>query len=281
MKKYHSLGELLIDYRQIHKLTQPDFAIKLNSDIRTIQRWEKNETNINEEKVEGLVEATLLPFQLIRNLNANDTIPTFFDFQTQKYSLSKLTLEVPDSEWFKRKMNIKTSRIRTIDIDYDFGYLMTYMNISKRFHKNLFNVFREASLICPEMNLIITDELGYYAGYSIVLPLSKETYRLIRSKEKKMEELIIQDIVNYKFQEKPHFISFNLSADCNENIQYLVGRRLNFFKNLVSKDYIFARYENRNDANFISKQIGLKQVWTDGYDSMHFSEGSLKQFLEN
>ena len=284
MKKYYSLGELILDYRHYKGLTKSDLAIKLGADLRTVQRWEKDETNIHEDKVAALVEKTLLPFQLIRNLNANETIPTFFDFQTHKYSLSKLTLEVPDSEWFKSKMNEKTSRIRTIDVDYDFEYLMTYMNIPKKFHKNLLYVIGEASLICPQINLIITDELGYYSGYSIVLPVSKGAYRKIRNKEKKMEELNIQDIVNYEFQEKPHFISFNLKADCNENIQYLVGRRLSFFKNLDLIDYIFARYENRNDADFISKQIGLNQVWDieeDDKTSMHFSEGNLKSFLKD
>lgn len=285
MKKYHTLAELLLEYREIHHLSQADFAIKLNADIRTIQRWEKDVTNIKEEKVAELVSATLLPFQLIRNLNANDTIPTYYDFHTQKYSLSKLTLEVPDAAWFKRKMNESTNRIRTIDIDYDFDYLMTYMGISKNLHKNLYKLIDEASKICPELNLIITDELGYYAGYCIVFPVSDVAYQKIRNRALKMEDIKVKDLINYKFQKKPSFINYNLRADCNENIQYLVGRVLNFFKNSEVKDYVYARYENRDDADFISNQIGLKQVWVDEKKGlhkipMHFSEGNLNTFLK-
>ncbi len=79
MKKYYSLGELLVDYRSKNGMTQSDFSLKLGADLRTVQRWEKDVTNINEAKVAALVEKTLLPFQLIRNLNASDPIPTFFD----------------------------------------------------------------------------------------------------------------------------------------------------------------------------------------------------------
>ena len=285
MKKYYTLGELLLEYREIHNLSQSDFAIKLNADIRTIQRWEKDVTYIKEEKVADLVTATLFPFQLIRNLNANDTIPTYYDFHTQKYSLSKLTLEVPDAPWFKRKMNERTNRIRTIDIDYDFDYLMTYMGITKSLHKNLYKLIDEASKICPELNLIITDDLGYYAGYCIVLSVSDAAYQKIRSRSLKMEDIKVEDLVNYKFQKKPFFINYNLRADCNENIQYLVGRVLYFFKNSEIKDYAYARYENRDDADFISKQIGLKEVWVDEKKgnhkiAMHFSEGNLNAFLK-
>ena len=286
IKKYYSLGELLKDYRETHKLSQADFAIKLNADIRTIQRWEKDETNINEEKVADLVEATLLPFQLVRNLNAKETIPTFFDFHSQKYSLSKLALEIPGGEWFKRRMNEKTSRIRTIDVDYDFDYLMTYMNIPKNLHKNLYKVIREVSLICPEMSVIITDELGYYSGYCIVFPVNEETYQSIRNRELEIQEIEVSGIVDYKFQKRPIFINCNLNADCNENIQYLVGNVLNFFKNLNSDNYLYCRYDNRDDADFYSKQIGLKQLWSveankNNETSMHFFEGNFDYFLKD
>ena len=41
MKKYKSLGELLIDYRKENELSQFDFAAQVNVDVRTVQRWEK------------------------------------------------------------------------------------------------------------------------------------------------------------------------------------------------------------------------------------------------
>ena len=84
MKKYNTIGELLIDYRSINRLSQAEFSAKLNVDIRTIQRWENNATLIKPEKEEDIVMETLLPYQLVRNLNASVPIPTFYDFRIRK-----------------------------------------------------------------------------------------------------------------------------------------------------------------------------------------------------
>ena len=70
MKKYNSIGELLVDYRKIKQSSQAEFAARLNVDIRTVQRWENGSTLIKPDKEEDIVMETLLPYQLLRNLNA-------------------------------------------------------------------------------------------------------------------------------------------------------------------------------------------------------------------
>ena len=80
MKKYSTIGELLIDYRKINQQSQADFAASLNVDIRTVQRWENGSTLIKPDKEEDIVNETLLPYQLVRNLNANVPISTYYDF---------------------------------------------------------------------------------------------------------------------------------------------------------------------------------------------------------
>ena len=81
MKRYYLFSELLIDYRKYYKLSQLDFANKLQVDLRTIQRWEKDLTLISADKEEDFVLETLIPYQLVRNLNAKVPIPTFYDFK--------------------------------------------------------------------------------------------------------------------------------------------------------------------------------------------------------
>lgn len=282
MKKYYSLGELLKEYRRMNHLSQSDLAIKMNADIRTVQRWEKNETIIKEEKVAELVEETLLPFQLIRNLNANDPIPTYFDFKTQKYSLSELAIDLPDASWYKLKMNAKTDRIRAIDLDYDFEFLMNAMQISEVCHKSMLALLKEALFHLPKVNMLITDELGFYAGFSLVLPISEKAYLDLKSQKIKPDELNETHIVDPDFQEKCIYLSFHLTADSNDNIQYLIGAILVFFDQIKEKDYLYCMIENRKDAYHLPEQLGLKEIWNNvsGNDFQSFFEGDFRAFLK-
>jgi len=70
MKKYTSLGTLLIDFRAYKNMSQAELASKFDVDIRTIIRWEKNETLLKSDKEEDMVDITFIPYQVIRNLNA-------------------------------------------------------------------------------------------------------------------------------------------------------------------------------------------------------------------
>ncbi len=282
MKKYHSLGELLQDFRKFNGISQAALAIILNADIRTVQRWEKNETIIKEDKVSALVEETLLPFQLIRNLNANDPIPTYFDFKTQKYSLSELTIDLPDASWYKMKMNVKSERIRTIDLDLDYNYLKNSLQISEIFQKSLLEAFREAVIHIPEANIIITDELGFYGGFSIVLPIAKEAYQDLRNQRIKWYELNHSHIVDPVFNENCIYFGLQLRADSNDNIQFLIGALLVFFDSINDKDYLYCMIEDRKDSYHLSRQLGLSEVWNeiveDDFNS--FFEGDFKEFLQ-
>ena len=67
MKRYNSIGELLIDYREINNISQVEFAEKMNVDAGTVQRWERGETLVKSDKEEEIVVNTFLPYQLMRN----------------------------------------------------------------------------------------------------------------------------------------------------------------------------------------------------------------------
>lgn len=60
MKRYDSIGELFLDYRAFHRISQLNLVSSLNVDLRTLQRWEKNETLIKLEKEEAIVLETLI-----------------------------------------------------------------------------------------------------------------------------------------------------------------------------------------------------------------------------
>ena len=150
MKKYESIGELLNDYSGINKMSQAEFAASLNVDVRTIQRWENGSTLIKPDKEEELVNETLLPYQLIRNLNASVPIPTFYDFSLRKYSLTSITNALPEASWFKTHINVATQRLRTFNYETDIDYIEKYMKYHKIVNRNLKEVIRESARLLPE-----------------------------------------------------------------------------------------------------------------------------------
>ena len=288
MKKYSSLGELLIDYRKIDNISQADFAANLNVDVRTITRWEKNVTLLNPEKEDALVQETLLPHQLIRNLNTINPILTYYDFQIRKYSLNEVSTKLPKASWFKEQINIITERIRPIRFETDIEYIMKYIRF-QRTSTHIVNrqVIREAIKLLPELNLIITDDSGNYAGHNIVFPLKPDIYEKLKNRELLETQLSVNDLANWRIQAKPIFHNYDLTVDCNDNGYYLLGAIFRFFTNLNTRDYISSSYTLRNDNLENSRDIGYKVIWEDKEEQERlglevpprFMEGNFKDFL--
>lgn len=292
MKLYHSLGELLHDYRKDTSITQANFAANLNIDIRTVQRWENDETLIKSEKEKDIVLETLLPYQLIRNLNAAVPISTFYDFRLRKYSLTKLNNELPDATWLKARINDFTKRIKTIENELDINHIIK--DIKNEFQKHTpkpinKNLIQEATKLLPELNLIIKDDSGYYAGHSIVFPINSSTFEKLKNREISEDEIKLKDLVNYKTQKNPIFYNFDITADCNDNIFYIAHHYFNFFLSLQNKDYEYCSFTIRHDSIKLNKQFGLHIAWEDkemqkarGLEAPpRFYVGNFKEFLSN
>lgn len=223
MKKYYSLGELLIDYRELNNISQADFAANLNVDVRSVQRWEREDTIVKSEKEDDIVTETLLPYQLIRNLNAAVVIPTFYDFSIRKYSLTEMSNELPDAKWFNFEFKNVADNVRDIDFKFDFKYLKRYIEFLKIIPNNLEKVIEESIKLLPELNKIITDDAGYYSGHTIIFPISKIAFERLKNKEITDEQLTVKDLVNYKTTDTPFFYLYDNTADCNTNIYYLIN----------------------------------------------------------
>ena len=122
MLKYHTIRELLISYRSYNELIQFDFASMIDVDMRTVQRWEKNHTLIKPEKIKSIVLETLIPYQLLNNLNAEVAIPTYYDFKTRKYSLDKRNKHLSRALWLKDEIEIKTVNLNYKLLETPFFY---------------------------------------------------------------------------------------------------------------------------------------------------------------
>ncbi len=264
MKKYNSIGELFIDYRGFNKLPQTEFASILNVDLRTVQRWEKELTLIKSEKEEDIVLATLMPYQLIHNLNATVPIPTFYDFNTRKYSLSKQTNELPKLSWYLDQIDITTNNLRTIDFDFDIKHLAQFIDSQRRNKSNINNdLIKEAIRILPELNFVLTGKAGYYSGHCIVLPLTEDAYIKLRNRELSNKDLRANHLINYKLLEQPIFYRYDLTGDCNDTVFYVMAQFFRFFRNNENKNYIWCGYTERDDSYNLNLQLGLNVVWED------------------
>ncbi len=264
MKKYSSIGELLIDYRTLNNISQIELASKFDLDIRTIQRWEKNITLLKADKEEEMVDITFIPYQVIRNLNAPVSIPTFYDFNTRKYSLSVIAQELPNPNWIKSKMNNTTERLRTISHNSDTENIIRCSLIQKHISKPIRKeLILKAVALVPELNLILFDNSGYYAGHSVFLPISQISYNRIKNKSIKEEDLSELDLIDYKKEANPVFYAYDISADCNENLYYIAGAVMRFFSKLENKKYLYASNVSRNDTYELNEQLGIPIVLED------------------
>jgi transcriptional regulator with XRE-family HTH domain len=264
MKKYSTLGELLMEYRRINMMSQIDLATLFDVDIRTILRWEKNETLLKPEKEKLLADITFIPYQVIRNLNAPVAIPTYYDFDLRKYSLSSISKDLPDADWIKDKIDKTTDRIRSINTDVDIDYIIRFTNLQNNNQKATSKeLIRAASNMLPELNIIVSDTSGNYAGHCVYFPLSLETYEKIKKREIKEKQLNVGDLVNYKHQKTPVFYCHSITADCNENFFFIIGAVLKFFRDTPLKNYIYALLTSRYDSYDMSKQLGVKLIWED------------------
>jgi hypothetical protein len=95
------------------------------------------------------------------------------------------------------------------------------------------------------------------------MPISLADFNRIKNKELDVTDLKVSDFVNPKTQETPVFFNYDSTADCNDNIYYLVNHLFHFFKNIENQDYIFCAYNNRYDNAEFQKHVGLEVVWTD------------------
>jgi transcriptional regulator with XRE-family HTH domain len=288
MKRYYAFSDLLIDYRKFYKLSQLDFANNIKVDLRTVQRWEKDLTLISSDKEEDFVLETLIPYQLVRNLNAKVPIPTFYDFNIRKYSLDEFTNNLPKAEWFKEHINLKSKQLRPIDFDYDKKYLRKFIKkANKDSHILNEDLLKRATVLLPELNNILTSESGFYSGHSIILPLKESAYQKLKNKTLQNKDLNESDLVNFRNLDKPIFYNYDISADCNYTYYYLATAFLRFFKEHDNTDYLFCTYSDRDDGYVLNKQAGLNIIWEDKALQKvlgttyppRFMEGNYRQFL--
>lgn len=260
----------------------------IDVDLRTVQRWEKNQTLIKPEKIKIIVLETLMPYQLLNNLNAEVAIPTYYNFKTRKYSLDKRNKHLPKALWLKDEIEIKTVSLRTIDLDTDLNYINQFMSSQMREvgHYNA-NLIKTAVELLPELNFIINSKSGYYAGHCIILPLKPDVYEKLKNKALTNRDIRASDLTNYRLLEKPVFYEYDVYGDCNDTIFYLAAHYYRFFRDIKNKNYICGGYTESEDIYPLDLELGMHIIWEDSVLQKElglivpprFVEGNFNDFL--
>ena len=284
MKKYNTLGELLSDYRVYNNLSQADLGELLDVDTRTISRWEKGDTLIKPEKEKEFVEKLLIPYQVIRNLNSDNPIAIYYDLKSRTYSFTAITKQPLSASWYKTDIPFETDRITLISNESDIQFVEDIQEMNKNPKPVNPALIKEAAKILPELNLILRDQSGFYAGHMTILPLKYDSFLRIRNREMEEGSLGINDLSISLHQTPLVFHYYSIYADSLDNTYYLVNRLLSYFKEKQFKDYIFSGISYRQKKVEILKEMGLKVVWEhpvkEGSETKAtFLEGNLDMFL--
>lgn len=282
MKKYTSLGELLLDYRNHHNLTQLDMAERLHVDVRTISRWEKGDSLIKTEKEDEFVNALFIPHQVIHNLNSEHPITIFYDIENRTYSISMIGTEVVNTELFKSAFPIDEEHIHHLDPEQDKDFIHNVQALRTDEKVLETNILKESSKLLEELNLIIFDQAGYYAGHLAFIPLKRETYERIRNREMEEYEITLDDIDREESEHPRVFYFYSLYADSIAHSYYLASRVLRYFKMQKFKDYIVAGHAHSEAGLNMHKEMGLKVVYEKednvGYNAF-LMEGTYDMYL--
>jgi transcriptional regulator with XRE-family HTH domain len=284
MKKYSSLAELLKDYRDYHNLSQLDMAAKLDVDVRTVIRWEKNESLVKQEKEKDFVENLGIPHQVIRNLNTEKPIPIYFDFFRRVYSYSVLSQNVSSTSSFIKDMELETDRIHLISSEKDIEFITYIQKLNKNSRPLKAELILKAAQMLPDLNLVIYSYSGFCAGHITILPLKYSSYQKIRNQEMLESNLDVNDFTFDLTIAPQVFYYYSLYADSVDNSYYLLNRVMSHFKKQKYENYIFAGISYRKLKIELLKQLGLNVVWekplnVHGEDLATLMEGNLDQYL--
>ncbi len=260
MEKFESLGQLLIAYRKFRGLSQTDLGALLDVDNRTIIRWEKNTTLLKADKEEELADSTFIPYQVIRNLNAPIAIPTFYDFALRKYATHEVFSKVPHASWLKTLPPVSSQRFNPIKTAKEIELIKRCLQLQgKNTDRIKDEILLKAAELFPQLNFILFENTGFYAGHCLILPLKKKIYQKVKEKTLHPLEIEKEDLIN-PYENEVVYFGLDFNADSNENLFHLTAPIRQYFTT-KSTPSIYASFTSRPDTELLNKQFGNELIW--------------------
>lgn len=257
MKKYYNLMELLKEYRQANLLTQEDLADRLEVDVRSIIRWENGLTKIVREKEATIAELLSIPFQVIRNLNADPPFATYYDIVRRNYANSAIGSVIMHASFFIDEFPKEDKNLRTISHATELRVILNHRKEVSKSGVLDAAVLIEAAKMLPELNLVAVDHSNFFAGHLCVLPLTQSSMEKLINKE-----LNSWDIKQHHLESKTsvpnQFFVYSTYADSIASAYYLMHRLFGYFTEQKLPNYRVCCFAETEENVKLWKQTGLK-----------------------
>lgn len=260
---YQSLGTLIKEYRQWHRLSQEKLAANIGISARQLQNWENNHHSVRIDNLHDLAEATGIPMQVCVALNADQ--PVWYSLHERRASFSSIEAHYLSKEFLKYREisgNETFANSEQISKDKHISMILTcYSEIlgsTKTLRKD---VIKAAATILPDLNRIFFDSSGHYVGHSICLPLKKTVYQELKERtsfENFLTTEKISDIVGHQEGVFFYYSIFAISLNIAHQVATDMAR---FFGKIEQqKRYLFAFAASGDRDVKLVRNFGMAKV---------------------
>jgi transcriptional regulator with XRE-family HTH domain len=264
MKYYENLGGLLKEYRTYHSWSQEDFAEKLNVDLKSYQRWERNKHPVKEKTMRTISRVTNLPLTVLKSLNAQ--IAIYYSIKKHRLAHTKLESEI---SVYRELLTLTPPKDEGISLKFHPLSSADQIRWIKAFDHDIYpcedscrvETVLRAGEIVPELNFISADQEDFPTGYFVCLPLSAKTYVRFKNNQCREGELLPQDLFNvFNFGFGVLYcISTALSTPIQHNILAKAGQHLTKYMN--NEKIMICAYAVTKEGHEICQKFKMNPVF--------------------
>ncbi len=264
IKLYKSLGSLIKDFRQWHRLSQETLAESIGISVRELQNWEAGRCSARIENLHDLSEVTGIPMQVCVALNAGQPLLYSLGERRLAYSSAE-TIDFSFDELFKNRKKtddnviIKTAKIST---DKHIQSILSSHRDIYGTNKSLGkDVLKAAIMTIPDLNLIAFDFWGHYVGHHVILPLKMDVYQELKTQKILENYLAVEKISHIVSLNEGVFFLYSLFA-ANWNVTHLLLiNPAQYYTVIKQKErFLVAAWAATNEVKRYCEKLGMKIV---------------------
>jgi len=267
LETYSSLGALLKGLRRFHGMTQAEAAEKMEVPSRTWRRWEGGAL-VNQDHRRMLAESHLIPLEVVERLSSGMTV--LFNLRTRRFAYNTFETDFINKKIVREELHddASLSRISAISEDRDIPLIHDYDALIYPTENALkASIITSAQNAVPELNFVINDNLGLYAGHVVCLPLSDDVHEGLRSGDLEEGDLSTWDVAPKRpWKDPPCLHFYSIYAACSGFAYTLLKGLQNGIRTLVvegqiSKNSVVSGYAVTDDGIELCQKIGLSLVF--------------------
>jgi len=243
-------------------------AEKLSVEIKTYQRWERNEHPAKKDNLINISEHTGIPMKALIPLNFGQYIyyslnkrRVAFDKLETQTSVHKLLLNpdgIPVDEGVTLRFETLNDRkyIQSI-IEYDSSLFPSRKTLKRQ-------TLLKASGVLPELNCIVLDQWGHHIGHVTCIPLSDEVFDRFRSRNI-FEHQFHPEHVKHPLKLDKGILYFWSFYGASSFVIYNILYKTNSYLSALNTNHALsiANYSMSLEGHELCKKLGMKIIFED------------------